>query len=90
MLIWENWRKEIIIKSIIWKSIIDLFKKEKNIDITKYLISIRLKQNKIFIKTKNPLINSELLSISDKIKNISDEKLRNIWLKFYDYEIIYI
>lgn len=90
MLIWDGHRKEVIIKSIIRKSIIDLFKEEKNIDISSYLISIKIKSTQIFIKTKNPLINTELLNINDKIKNISSKKLRNIWLKFYDFDIIYI
>jgi hypothetical protein len=39
----KNNINETIIKSIIWNNIIDLFKTEKNIDITSYLISITIK-----------------------------------------------
>ncbi len=90
MLIWDLQKKELIIKSIIWKTIIDLFKKEKNINISNYLISIKINWNKIIVKTKKPLINSELLMINDKIKKLSKDKFKNIWLKSYDFEIIYI
>lgn len=94
MKIWEsinnNKREELIIKSIIWKTVIDEFKKEKSIDITSYLVSIRLKWNIVFIKTNKPIINSEALTINDIIKNSSKQKLKGIWLKFYDFDIKYI
>jgi hypothetical protein len=38
----EN-KKEVFIKSIMWNSIIEVFKDEKNIDITSYLVSIQLR-----------------------------------------------
>jgi len=79
-----------IIKSIIWNNIIDLFAKEKNINISPYLISVTIKQKTIFIKTNKPIINTELLNIDDKIKNIIKEKLKKIWINFYDFDIKYI
>lgn len=79
-----------IIKSIIWNNIIDLFKSEKNIDLTPYLISITLKQKTIFIKTNKPIINTELLNIDDKIKNRIKEKIKKLWINFYDFDIKYI
>lgn len=94
MEIWNNLhnnkRKEIIIKSIIFKSIIDIFKEEKDIDITSYLISVTLNWKIIKIKTNKPIINTELLMINDKIKEKITNKLRNIWIVFYDFEIKYI
>jgi hypothetical protein len=89
MFIWNKNKKELIIKSIIWKTIIDLFKKEKDIDISSYLMSITIKWKNIIIKTKKPIINTELLLINDNIKDISKKKLKKIWLNIYDFEIIY-
>jgi hypothetical protein len=36
-------KQEVFIKSTMWNSIIEVFKIEKNIDITNYLVSIQLK-----------------------------------------------
>jgi hypothetical protein len=36
-------KTEVIIQSIIWNTIIEIFKNRKNIDITSYLVSIKLK-----------------------------------------------
>lgn len=83
----ETWRKELIIKSIIWNTIISEFLKYKNIDITSYLTSIRLKTNIVFVKTNNPLINSEILLIEREIKDLSSKKISKLWLKFWDFEI---
>ena len=94
MKIWNSIHKKkidkTIIKSIVWKSIIDIFKSEKNIDITSYLVSIQIKWNTIFIKTNKPIISAELLTINDKIKETSKKKLLNIWVRFLDFEIKYI
>ena len=93
MNIWNSirnkWQEEIIIKSIIWNSIIEIFKKEKSLDITRYLISIIIRWKTVIIKTNKPIINTELLTIDDKIKKASWEKLLKIWIKFYDFDIRY-
>jgi len=81
------WREEVIIKSIIWNTIISEFKNEKWIDVTPYLVSIRLKNKVVFIKTTKPLINSELLLIEKEIKENSLKKISKLWLKFWDFEI---
>lgn len=85
-----NDKKEIYIKSIMWNSIIDAFKIEKNINITDYLSSIQLRWNVILVKTNKPIINTEALLIDDKIKKIFLEKIKKIGIKFYDFEIKYI
>jgi len=36
-------KQEVFIKSTMWNSIIEVFKSEKNIDITSYMISIQLR-----------------------------------------------
>lgn len=83
----KSWREEVIIKSIIWNTLIWEFQEKKEIDITSYLISIRLKKNIVFIKTTKPLINSEILLIEKQVKEKSIKKISRLWLKFWDYEI---
>lgn len=85
----EN-KQEVFIKSIMWNSIIDVFKEEKNIDITNYLVSIQLKWKIIFLKTNKPIINTEALILDDKIKNIFSEKIKKIWIHFTDFDVKYI
>ena len=94
MKIWDSleWKKKqnLIIKSIIWKTIIDLFLEEKKIDISKYLISVTINWKIIKIKTNKPIINAELLIINNKLKEKIIQKLKNLWIIFYDFEIKYI
>lgn len=83
-------KQEVFIKSLMWNSIIEIFNVEKNIDISNYLISIQLRWKTILIKTNKPLINSEALILDDKIKNLFQEKIKKLWIKFYDFELKYI
>jgi hypothetical protein len=94
MQIWDSLnsrgKEQTIIKSLVWKTIIDIYKNEKKIDITSYLISIQIKKTTIFIKTNKPIINTELLTISNKIKESSRQKFLSVWVKFVDFKIKYI
>lgn len=83
-------KQEVFIKSIMWNSIIEVFKVEKNIDITNYLVSIQLRWKTVLIKSNKPIINTEALNMDDKIKNMFSEKIKKIWIKFYDFELRYI
>ena len=94
MKIWDwlirTGKEDIIKKSIIWNTIIDIFKSEKNIDPTSYLSSIQIKWTNIIVKTNKPIINTELYNINDKIKEASLQKLQKIWIKILDFDIKYI
>lgn len=83
-------KQAIFIKSTMWNVIIDVFKIEKNIDITSYLVSIQLKWNVIFLKTNKPIINNEALLLDDKIKAIFIEKINKLWIKFDNFDLKYI
>lgn len=83
-------RREIFIKSLMWNSIVEIFKQKKDMDITPYLISIQLKWKIILIKTNKPIINTEALMLDDKIKELFSDKIKKIWIKFYDFELRYI
>ncbi len=94
MKIWAGklfqWREDVVIKSILWNTVIEVFNTEKNIDVTPYLISVRLNAKVIFVKTTNPLINTELLLLDQKIKKLFSEKLKKVGIVFYDFEVKYI
>lgn len=83
-------KQEVFIKSTMWNSIIEVFKKEKNIDITNYMVSIQLRWNIVLVKTNKPIINTEALILDDKIKKMFSEKIKKMWIKFYDYDIKYL
>lgn len=84
----KTWKQEQIISSIIYKSIIQDFLEIKKIDITSYIISVKIKWNIIFLKTAKPIINTEILTIENiLIKNI-ENKLEKIWLKINDLKLI--
>jgi hypothetical protein len=93
MLLWDSirrwWKQDVIVKSIIWNTIIDIFNAEKSIDITSFLSSIQLLWDIVLIKTNKPIINSELIILSKEIKKASVEKLQKLWLRFKDFEIKY-
>lgn len=74
----KTWKQNQIISSIIYKSIVDDFLKIKKIDITNYVISTKLSNNVIILKTNSPILNTEILTIENElIKNINN-KLKNI------------
>ena len=73
-----------------WNTVIEIFKNEKNIDITSYMISIQLRWKTILVKTNKPIINTEALMYDDKIKLLFAEKIKKLWIKFYDFELKYI
>jgi hypothetical protein len=82
-------KKELFIKTSFWNSIIEVFKLEKNIDITEYLVSVQVKWNTILVKTNNPLVNFELLNLDDKIKEVFQKKVRNFKINVEDFEVKY-
>jgi hypothetical protein len=42
---------DLFLKTALWNSIVEVFKNEKNMDITSYLVSINVKGNKLIVKT---------------------------------------
>jgi len=83
-------KQEVFVKSTMWNSIIEVFKIEKNIDITDYLVSIQLRWNTILVKSNKPIINSEALLLDDKIKEKFELKIKKIGINFHNYELKYI
>lgn len=83
-------KTELFIKTSLWNSIIEVFLKEKNIDMSSYLVSIQIKNQTLLIKTNNPLINSELNLFYDKIISSFQNKIKNIDLKNYNFDMKFI
>lgn len=81
---------EMTIKSLVWNSIVEVFKQEKNIDIKLYLVSIQIKWKSIIVKVNKPIVKSEILLIEDKIKNEVLNKFKKVGINFYDFEIKYV
>jgi hypothetical protein len=83
----KSWKKEIIIKSIIWNTIIEEFFKIKNIDIKDYLKSIKIIWNVIIVKTGKPILNREILNYENIFHEEIEKKLKKVWLIIVNLEI---
>ena len=85
----KKWLADTTKKSIIYNTILEVFLREKKIDIKSYLISIKEVWNIFLVKTTKPIINAELYLLNEEIKKKSLEKLNKIGFKFVDFEIRY-
>lgn len=83
-------KTELFIKTSLWNSVIEFFLKEKNIDITPYLVSVQIRWNSLLLKTNNPLINSELRIYYKDIENSFKNKIKNLDLKNHNFDIKFI
>ena len=86
----SSWKAEIIIQSIIWNTIIEIFKEKKKMDLTAYLVSIKLKWENVLVKTNKPIINTELYNYSEEIKKVSLSKIKKLWLNYREFEIKFL
>lgn len=82
-------KKELFIKTTLWNVIVDIFKEKKEIDISSFLISIKISWKKIFIKTNKPILNAEIILFSDEIKEKVRKKLEKQEIIF-DFELKYL
>jgi len=86
----SSWKTEVIIQSIIWNTIIEIFKAKKNMDITSYLVSIKLKWENVLVKTNKPIINTELYNYSEEIKKSSLSKIKKLFSDYKEFEIKFL
>lgn len=82
-------KTELFIKTAVWNSLVEIFKEEKNLDISKFLISIKISKNNILIKTNKPILNSEMFLLSEKITEKIKIKLKKTDFIF-DFELKFI
>ncbi len=83
-------KTELFIKTALWNSVIEVFFDKKNLDITSYLVSVQIRGNTLLLKTNNPLINSELNLFYLEIISSFQNKIKNLNLKSFDFELKFI
>jgi hypothetical protein len=83
----KSWKTDLITKSVIWNTIIEEYKKIKDIDLTEYLKSISLKWNVVIIKTSKPIISAELENYQNIFLVVIEKKLEKIWVKILNLEL---
>ena len=83
-------KKKLFIKTSVWNSLIEMFQKEKNIDISESLVSVKISENNIIIRTNKPILNSELILLQDDLKNNLIEKLEKAEIDFVDFELKFL
>lgn len=82
-------KTELFIKTAVWNSLVEIFKEERKLDISKFLISIKISKNNILIKTNKPILNSEMFLLSEKITEKIKIKLKKTDFSF-DFELKFI
>lgn len=82
--IWD-WNK--FYTSIFWWVLKNVFLTHKNIDLTSEIKSIKITENKIIVKTNNPILNSSLQNYNSEIL---EQFLEKIWKKREKFTIKYI
>jgi len=91
MKIWDSirrkWREDAVIQSIVWTSIIEVYKEKKEIDITPYLDSISIRGKTVLVKTKKPIINTELWNIASEIIEAYTKRLLKMGIKLVDVNL---
>jgi hypothetical protein len=80
----------LIIKSLLWASIVSTMKEKKDIELEGVLKSISIKGSTIFIKTQAPHINFEIESLEYLIKDELKKKLLKVGVSFNDFELRYL
>ncbi|MBB1564599.1 hypothetical protein HG430_000995 [Candidatus Gracilibacteria bacterium] len=83
-------KKKLFIKASVWNTLIEMFQKEKNIDISEFLVSVKISENNIIIRTNKPILNSELILLQDDLKNNLIEKLEKAEIDFVDFELKFL
>ena len=83
-------KKKLFIKTSVWNSLIEMFQKEKDIDISEFLVSIKISEKNIIIKTNKPILNSELILLQSDLKNILTEKFEKAEIDFVDFELKFL
>lgn len=79
-----------LITSVITKVIIDIFQEKKSIDISGYIISVQIRDKVILVKTWNPMMNGELLLLSDVIESAYKQSMKELWASDLALDIRYI
>lgn len=83
-------KTELFIKSSVWNSIVEVFLDKKQIDVSNFLISVKISWKKIFIKTNKPIFNSEAILLEQEIISLLKTKIEKINLEDFDFKLKYL
>ncbi|PZM86608.1 hypothetical protein DLH72_00465 [Candidatus Gracilibacteria bacterium] len=83
-------KTELFIKSSVWNSIVEVFLDKKQIDVSNFLISVKISGKKIFIKTNKPIFNSEAILLEQEIISLLKTKIEKINLEDFDFKLKYL
>ncbi len=85
----KNNINDTIIKSIIFKTVIELFFEKNKIDIKNSVRSIKMFGDVFLVNVEKPIIAHELYLINEEIKKVVIKKLKKMWFNFLRFEIKY-
>lgn len=89
-LLWKRNLNELVIKSILWNSIIEIFRKNKNFNILPFLVSIKINNNIILVKVSRPIIKTEVMIERENINNLFKSKITKVYNNNNDFIIKYV
>lgn len=78
-------KKEFFMKTFVWNSLVEFFKEKKDLDISEFLVSVKIFWKNITVKTNKPILNSEILLYKDEISLKIEKKFKNIWVDFWKF-----
>lgn len=82
-------RKTVILKSVLWNTLVSIFLEETSQDITPYIVSIRKQSDIFIIKLSKPIIKASLEIYAEKIKIVFAQKAEKMWISCKEIEIFY-
>lgn len=80
-------KKAAIIKSLLWNTCVDTFQKERNIDITEKIVSVKKNTSNFLITFNNPLLKQEYIFLEEIISQTFHKKLSKMWITQEKFEI---
>jgi len=88
--LWKKNLNDLVIKSILRNSIIEIFRKNKNFEILPFLVSIKINNNVILVKVTKPIIKTEILIEHENINSLFAFKISKVYFKKDNFIIKYI
>lgn len=85
---WHIWKQ--LISSILYKKLSDLLVAKDKIDLFDYIISIKVTDWRVTIKTQKPIVNAEFKLLEEEIYEIFQSTLIGFGFKFKELKISFI
>ena len=82
-------RQDVVITSVLKNTIIDIFKSEKNIDISDQILALKYTPRSITIVTQKPIINAEIVMLESNIKKSFLAKLEKMGIDIWQVVLKY-